>query len=92
MCGNVLCDCTLKGIKLWGNVAIDPDFPDFVINIDDSFPDLYVDVTDFPDSCGQWTMVSLNDFPDFTVNIDPNESFPDFKISYSSSPGLANSP
>ncbi len=88
MCGNILCDCTLKGIKLWGNVAIDPDFPDFVINIDDSFPDLYVEMTEFPDSCGQWNMVT--DFADFTVNIDPNEAFPDFTISYSDFPGVAN--
>jgi hypothetical protein len=90
MCGNILCDCTLKGINLWGKVGMDPNFPDFVINIDDSFPDLNVEITDFPDSCGQWQMD--NDFPDFTVNIDSNEAFPDFTIHYSSFPGVANGP
>jgi hypothetical protein len=91
MCGNILCDCTLNGIKLWGDVAIDPNFPDFVINIDDSFPDLNVEITDFPDSCGQWNMVT-NGFPDFTVYIDSNEAFPDFTISYSPFPGVAKGP
>ena len=90
MCGNILCDCTLNGIKLWGNVRMvdETETPDFVLNIDDNFPDLDVEITDFPDSCGEWNMVDFDE--DFTVRIDPNESFPDFTITYSDFPGIPN--
>jgi hypothetical protein len=90
MCGNIFCDCTLKGIELRGKVGIVTSFADFQVQVVTSFEDLDVEqVTSFPDSCGQWQMEDA--FPDFTIELV--DAFPDFTISYVDAfPGVAQSP
>jgi hypothetical protein len=83
MCGRINCDCTYKGIPLWGDVEIVTNFPDFKVKIS-NFPDLNVKETTFPYSCGEWHTVTS--FGDFKVQIVDN--FEDFGIAYSSFPGM----
>jgi hypothetical protein len=82
-CGRIQCDCTYKGINLWGNVQYVTNFPDFKIKTS-YFPDLNVEETNFPLKCGQWHTVTA--FPDFTVQIV--DMFEDFDIAYSYFPGI----
>lgn len=79
-------DCTLNGIKLYGDVQVVESFPDLKVQIVSSFPDLKVKRVDsFPDSCGKWRFV--DSFPDFKIQYV--ESFPDLKIEMVDSfPGL----
>lgn len=89
MCGNIFCDCTLKGIKLWGTVRVETDLSasvDFEVSVVDAFEDLDVEKTSFPDACGQWDMTAT-DFEDFSVRLNASD-FPDFTIQYSDFPGI----
>ena len=86
-CGQINCDCTFKGKKLWGNVQYTDIFPDFKVKISD-FPDLNVYNTSMPMQCGEWNTVTVS--PDFKVQIV--DVFEDFDIAYSSFPGVVNSP
>jgi hypothetical protein len=87
MCGRIKCDCTLKGIPLYGRYRIVTFNEDFKIR-ETSFPDLKVLKTNFADSCGEWQEVTFNE--DFTVRVVTfNE---DFQIAYSNFPGVAKAP
>jgi hypothetical protein len=88
MCGNIGCDCTLKGIELWGKVKEVTAFPDFKVKVVQGFEDLKVKkVESFANSCGEWEFLEPNEsFPDFTIEFV--QSFPDFTIRYDSFPGL----
>ncbi|GAB1540299.1 hypothetical protein NUACC21_29680 [Scytonema sp. NUACC21] len=47
-------NCTYNGIKLYGKVKIDKDFPDVTVQKVDRFADLQVQqVTTFPEECGK---------------------------------------
>jgi hypothetical protein len=86
MCGRIKCDCTLKGIPLFGKVKIlttPGGFPTFKIR-ETAFPDLKVLKTDFPTSCGKWQEVQ--NFEDFSVEVVT--AFEDFQIQYSAFPGI----
>jgi hypothetical protein len=82
-CGHIKCDCSFKGVKLWGNVQYVTFSPDFKVKVS-AFPDLKVNETYFPSRCGEWHTVTT--FPDFTVQIV--DMFEDFDIAYSSFPGI----
>lgn len=87
MCGRIKCDCTLKGIPLYGRYRVVTFNEDFKIR-ETSFPDLKVLKTNFADSCGEWQEVTFNE--DFTVRVVTfNE---DFQIAYSNFPGVAKAP
>ncbi|HEX7599176.1 MAG TPA: hypothetical protein VF518_13250 [Polyangia bacterium] len=87
MCGKINCDCTYKGIKLWGNVQYVTVFPQIKIKRS-VFPDLNIEESVFPTSCGKWHTVTA--LPDFTVQlVDFGE---DFSIADSYFPGVANQP
>jgi hypothetical protein len=83
-CGRIQCDCTFKGIPLFGEVQyVTGGFPDVRVRVT-PFPDLRVREGSFADSCGEWEIV--DNFPDFTVEIVT--SFEDFGIEYSPFPGI----
>jgi hypothetical protein len=87
MCGKINCDCTYKGIKLWGDVQYVTDFPQIKIKRS-SFPDLNVHETTLPTQCGEWHTVTA--FPNFTVQlVDFGE---EFSIADWYFPGVANPP
>jgi hypothetical protein len=85
-CGNISCDCTFHGKKLWGKVQFVDVFPDVKVRIVPVFEDLRVQkVAYFPDSCGKW---QEDDFPDLKVQIV--DVFEDFTIRYVDfDPGVA---
>lgn len=82
-CRRIKCDCTYKGVKLWGKVQYVDVFPDFKVKVS-PFPDLNVEEAYFGLKCGQWQIVTA--FPDFTVQ--KVTMFEDFDIAYSPFPGI----
>jgi hypothetical protein len=83
-CGHIQCDCTFKGIKLWGHVKIGPDtFPyDFTVAVvTNNLTDLYVqDVKNgLTTRCGQWQVDDA--LPDFRVKTVTN-GLEDFRVQY----------
>lgn len=79
--GPIADDCTCKGIKLWGQVKIVDQYPDFRVKVVTSHENLTVQVVkSYPDKCGKWQFVDyfedfkiqLVDFSeDFTIRFDP---------------------
>jgi len=82
-CGRIECDCTFKGIPLFGRVQYVTSFPDITVR-ETPFPDLRVREGSFADNCGEWEIVESS--PDFRVQIV--KAFEDFGIEYSSFPGI----
>lgn len=85
-CGRIGCDCTFRGIRLWGRVKYvgASGFPDIKVK-ETPFPDLRVRETTFPLRCGEWQVVDT--VPDFTVQ--KVDFFEDFAIQHSPFPGVA---
>jgi hypothetical protein len=87
MCGRIRCDCTLRGIPLFGNVTYVIANGDFKIR-ETLDPDLLVQTAVVPTSCGMWAQVPSG--ADFTVEFVTTGE--DFQIMYAVAPGVAKAP
>jgi hypothetical protein len=89
MCGRINCDCTLRGVRLWGNVAYVLAGGDFKIRATLD-PDLFVQQSFAPTGCGEWAEVTQPQAADLTVEFVGTGE--DFQIEFAAVPGVAKPP
>jgi hypothetical protein len=76
-------ECRLNGIFLAGNVYISQSLTaDFRVNKTtwQSSADLAVKITNFPQYCGEWKIVSSPALADFSIFLSTNSLYSDFQI------------